>query len=61
MIEAKGHRGLLLPQVATKYHWDREQFLEETCTKAGLPKHTWKEPGSIVYMFSAEVFEEEQT
>ena len=29
--------GLLLPQVAVEYGWDRENFLAETCYKAGLP------------------------
>src|SRR5258706_9530083 len=29
-------RGLLLPQVAVKHGFTREQFLDETCAKAGL-------------------------
>src|SRR5512139_3512669 len=36
-------RGLLLPQVAAKHHWDREQFLRETCQKAGLPSDAWQD------------------
>jgi AmmeMemoRadiSam system protein B/AmmeMemoRadiSam system protein A len=50
------HAGLLLPQVATEYRWDRETFLEETCRKAGLPKNAWKEKGTEIYMFSADIF-----
>lgn len=30
-IEKGGYSGLLLPQVATEYNWDRETFLEYTC------------------------------
>jgi AmmeMemoRadiSam system protein A len=50
--------GLLLPQVATRYHWSRERFLEETCHKAGLPPDAWREPGARIEVFTAEVFSE---
>ncbi len=50
------YAGLLLPQVATEYNWDRVTFLEETCRKAGLPKNAWKEKGTEIYMFSADIF-----
>ncbi len=50
------HAGLLLPQVATEYGWDRVTFLEETCRKAGLPKNAWKEKGTEIYIFSADIF-----
>jgi AmmeMemoRadiSam system protein A len=52
------HSGLLLPQVATEYQWDRSTFLEETCCKAGLPPQAWKEKDTQIYTFSAEVFSE---
>ncbi|MDE3056911.1 MAG: AmmeMemoRadiSam system protein A [Bacteroidota bacterium] len=58
LIEAGTYRGLLLPQVAEKYHWDRIQFLEETCVKAGVPRDTWKKPAAHVFIFSAEIIEE---
>jgi len=51
-------RGLLLPQVATQWGWDRERFLDEVCLKAGLAPGTWREPASIVQSFTAEVFAE---
>ena len=50
--------GLLLPQVATEYGWDRETFLSHTCQKAGLPPDAWKVPGTRIERFSAEVFGE---
>jgi AmmeMemoRadiSam system protein A len=50
------HRGLLLPQVATEYGWDRETFLAQTCHKAGLPGSAWNDPDTAVHTFEAEVF-----
>jgi AmmeMemoRadiSam system protein B/AmmeMemoRadiSam system protein A len=48
--------GLLLPQVATDYGWDRVTFLEQTCRKAGLRKNDWKEADAEIYWFRAQVF-----
>jgi len=48
-------RGLLLPQVATEYKWDRLTFLQQTCCKAGLPPEAWKDPGTKIYRFTAEI------
>jgi AmmeMemoRadiSam system protein A len=56
LVVERGHRrGLLLPQVATELGWDRETFLDYTCTKAGLPQDAWR-TGARVYRFAAEVF-----
>jgi AmmeMemoRadiSam system protein A len=56
LIVSRGNaRGLLLPQVAVQYQWSREQFLGETCRKAGLPPTAWKQ-GATVQCFTAEVF-----
>jgi len=49
--------GVLLPQVATEYGWDRTTFLEQTCRKAGLQKNAWQE-GAKILSFEAEVFGE---
>lgn len=51
------YRGVLLPQVATEYGWDREQFLRHTCIKAGLPEDSWQGECDI-YIFTAQVFGE---
>ena len=56
-ISRAGLRGLLLPQVATEWKWDRERFLEETCRKAGLPPDAWRQ-GARIQAFTAQVFEE---
>jgi AmmeMemoRadiSam system protein A len=55
VIEQGRRRGLLLPQVATEWGWDRETFLAQTCVKAGLPPDAWRH-GSTVYRFAGEVF-----
>lgn len=53
----RGRRhGLLLPQVATEYGWDRDTFLQQTCRKASLPQDAWKDPETEIYVFSAEIF-----
>lgn len=51
-------RGLLLPQVATDWGWDRDTFLAQTCVKAGLAPDAWKH-GAQIFRFEAEVFGEE--
>jgi AmmeMemoRadiSam system protein A len=48
--------GLLLPQVAAEYGWDRETFLRETCHKAGLPPDDWMDKETEIYVFSADYF-----
>jgi AmmeMemoRadiSam system protein A len=58
MIRQHGHRGLLLPQVATEHNWGVETFLEQTCFKAGLPGDAWKH-GAEIEAFTAEVFSDE--
>ncbi len=52
-------RGVLLPQVATEYGWDRETFLSHTCTKAGLAENEWKKDVKIE-IFSAQIFGEKE-
>lgn len=57
VIERDRHYGLLLPQVATGWRWDRVTFLAETCRKAGLPRDAWRH-GAQMWTFEAEVFGE---
>lgn len=57
IIVRRGYRsGLLLPQVATEYNWDRDTFLRHTCLKAGLQAHAYLDPSSEIQIFTAEVF-----
>lgn len=57
VVEMGPCRGLLLPQVAVEWQWDREAFLAHTCHKAGLPRDSWKH-GAKLWRFEAEVFGE---
>jgi len=59
LIVRKGYySGLLLPQVATEWGWDSEDFLSNTCRKAGLPLDDWMDPKTKVYSFQAQIFSE---
>jgi AmmeMemoRadiSam system protein A len=57
-ISDEGHRGLLLPQVAVEHHLSREEFLGETCRKAGLPREAWRWPATRIEGFTCEVISE---
>lgn len=57
-VEQGFFRGVLLPQVATEYGWNREEFLSHTCIKAGLPPNAWKDKGIRIFRFEADVFGE---
>ena len=59
IVQQGQQRGLLLPQVAPEWGWDREEFLEHTCLKAGLPREAWRQ-GTMIFAFTAEVFGEEE-
>jgi hypothetical protein len=58
MVARGGRRGTLLPQVATEYGWNRVEFLEHTCRKAGLGPDAWKHPDTAIYGYTAQVFTE---
>lgn len=54
-ISQAGRHGLLLPQVATEFGWDRETFLRQACLKAGLPGDAWKR-GAEIQVFTVDHF-----
>lgn len=58
----RGYRGgCFLPQVATETGWTKVQFLSYCCShKAGLPADAWKQPGTDVLLFTADVFGEKE-
>jgi AmmeMemoRadiSam system protein A len=58
MVSQGGRRGVLLPQVAEQFGWTALRFLEETCVKAELERDAWKQAGTRVQGFTAEVFSE---
>jgi AmmeMemoRadiSam system protein A len=59
-IQRGAYRGVLLPQVASTYGWDRETFLQQTCIKAGLTADAWRQEGVQISTFTAEVFTESE-
>jgi uncharacterized protein len=56
-ISRGAQRGLLLPQVAVHWRWDRDRFLKETSRKAGLDEDAWRH-GAKIQAFTAQVFAE---
>ncbi len=60
IVEGMGNSGLLLPQVASEWHWDASEFLTNCCLKAGLPPDSWLLDGVKVKTFEGEIFEEVQ-
>ena len=57
-IKQGWHTGILLPQVATDWKWNRTEFLEHTCRKANLSTNAWKKAETHIYIFSAQIFNE---
>ncbi len=57
VVSLERAHGLLLPQVAVSANWSPQQFLEETCHKAGLSRDAWQH-GATIEAFMAEVFSE---
>jgi AmmeMemoRadiSam system protein A len=55
VVERGSRRGLLLPQVATEYGWDRKRLLDQVCLKAGLPPDSWHDDATALYVFTASV------
>jgi uncharacterized protein len=55
LVRHQGHIGLLLPQVAVEWQWDRDTFLAQACRKAGLQPDAWRR-GIPLFTFEAEVF-----
>ena len=59
LIRKGFYQGLLLPQVAEEEGWDVETFLKHTCLKAGLYPDVWKEEGTTIEKFSAQIFSQD--
>ena len=57
MLYQGGAQGVFLPQVPVEEGWDRDQYLQNLCGKAGLMPGCWK-TNAILYTFTAEVFGE---
>lgn len=51
VVEARGRRALLLPQVATEMGWGATEMLDAVCEKAGLPADTWRDRRTSLAVF----------
>ena len=60
MIAQGPFRGLLLPQVPVEWNWNVEEFLSQTCMKAGLTPDAWLDESTRLYRFRSEIFAEER-
>jgi len=58
IVSNRYQSGLLLPKVAVDFNLKPEDFLGETCIKAGLPPDAWLSDGVVVQKFQAEVYAE---
>ena len=59
LVEGVGTRGLLLPQVAVDEGFDEEEFLNQSCLKAGLMPDEWVTGRVKVARFQGQIFSEE--
>ena len=58
ILERGPYKGLLLPQVAVEWGWNVEEFLYNTCVKAGLTADCWLYPDVKIYKFGSQIFHE---
>lgn len=58
ILEEKGKRGLLLPQVPIEHKMTREEYLDAICQKSGFNKSYWREKELKLKAFTATVFSE---
>lgn len=61
LIAENGYfKGLLLPQVPIEQNWNVEEFLSNTCMKAGLPPDAWFDESTKIYKFRGQIFSEDK-
>ena len=56
IVEKGFFKGLLLPQVATEYNMNSEEFLSHTCIKAGISPNAWLNEKVDIYKFQGQIF-----
>ena len=60
IVKYKYFSGLLLPQVAVEHNMDEEEFLTQTCLKAGLSPDCWLFNEVELYTFEGQIFKEKE-
>jgi hypothetical protein len=61
ILEEKGRRGLLLPQVPVEHKMNRDEYLDAICEKAGFSAGYWRTKQLKINLFTADVFSESKT
>lgn len=56
ILQYAGHSGVFLPQVPVEQGWDLDAYLNNLCSKAGVPAGSWKKPGAALFWYQALVF-----
>ncbi len=59
LIQAGSGAGLLLPEVPVRFNWNRLEFLQALCHKAGLPLDAWRESTTRLLAFETEDWAED--
>ncbi len=58
IVEQGFYKGLLLPQVPVEQGWAKEEYLSNTCMKAGLSPDAWFEKSTKISKFQGQIFTE---
>jgi len=58
LVRSGATHAVLLPQVAAEHGFGPEAFLDAVCEKAGLRPGSWREPGTQVFTFTADILVE---
>jgi len=53
------YTGVFLPQVPVEQHWDKTMYLEQLGLKARMGRDAYKQKGTELQRFTAQVFHEE--
>jgi uncharacterized protein (TIGR00296 family) len=62
VIQKDNRSGTFLPQVANDTGWSKEEFLNQLCKqKLGLHDNCYKDSSVTLYVYEAQVFEEEKS
>ena len=59
VLRKNGNQAVFLPQVATEQGWNRQEFLDNLCKKAGLEDGCWQDDAEL-FTFQAVVFQESE-
>ena len=56
IVDGRGRRAFLLPEVATEFSWGATEMFDAVCRKAGLPAGAWREAGTRLSAFGTDRF-----